>query len=172
MNRRGRKKGSIPWNKGLTKEDPRVNKCFINNSSLYKKGENGFLGHRRTEEWKKKFSVMMIEKYKDKTKHPRWIQDRSKLKLPTNDNIDRRSSIYNNWRHQVWLRDGFKCKIANPDCYGKIIAHHILPWRDYVELRYEVNNGITLCCFHHPRKRDEEKRLSPYFIKLIKENTC
>ena len=30
-----------------------------------------------------------------------------------------------------------------------IRAHHILPWR-IVELRYNINNGITLCQFHHP----------------------
>ena len=29
------------------------------------------------------------------------------------------------------------------------------------------NNGITLCFAHHPRKRAEEKRLSPYFMELV-----
>src|SRR3990167_3294850 len=43
-------------------------------------------------------------------------------------------------RKKVWLRDNFKCKIANQDCSGRIEAHHILPWRDFVELRYEINN--------------------------------
>lgn len=31
---------------------------------------------------------------------------------------------------------------------GKVVAHHILPWKDYIELRHEVNNGITLCHYH------------------------
>jgi len=35
---------------------------------------------------------------------------------------------------------------------------------------YEVNNGITLCHFHHPRKRKDEIKLSPYFMELIKTN--
>ena len=52
----------------------------------------------------------------------------------------RGDSAYEEWRRQVWLRDNFKCKIANPDCKGRIEAHHILSWKDYLELRYEVNN--------------------------------
>lgn len=80
---------------------------------------------------------------------------------------DRRDSMYNEWRRQVWIRDNFKCKIANQDCEGRIEAHHILGWSEHVELRYEVNNGITLCHAHHPRVRTEEKRLQSEFQALV-----
>ncbi len=50
---------------------------------------------------------------------------------------------------------------------GKVIAHHILGWSAYPELRYEINNGITLCHFHHPKKRIDEGRLIPIFQKLV-----
>lgn len=93
--------------------------------------------------------------------------DRSSLQRYADSNKDRRSSAYRDWRKRVWLRDGYACKIANPDCDGRIEAHHILGWSQYPELRYEVNNGITLCHFHHPRKRNDEIRLSPYFKDLI-----
>jgi len=76
-------------------------------------------------------------------------------------------SIYIGWVLQVKNRDGWKCKINNKYCIGKIVAHHILPWRDYPELRYNVNNGITLCQAHHPRKRAEEKRLISKFQRLV-----
>lgn len=92
-----------------------------------------------------------------------YIEDRSKLKRH-----DRRNdSAYNNWRKEVWLRDNFKCKIANPDCAGRIEAHHILGWSKYPELRYQVNNGITLCHHHHPRSRVLEVELSPYFQGIV-----
>lgn len=80
-------------------------------------------------------------------------------------------SLYNpkyvEWRTLVFERDNYTCRIADINCKGQLQAHHILPWRDYVELRYVINNGITLCLAHHPRKRSEEKRLSPYFQELV-----
>jgi len=102
--------------------------------------------------------------------HPQWISDRDTLQRYGDERKDRRSSAYNAWRKAVWLRDNFACKIANPDCVGRIEAHHILGWKEHPELRYEVNNGITLCHFHHPRKRNDEMRLSPYFKELINAN--
>ncbi len=59
----------------------------------------------------------------------------------------------------------------NSDCYGKIVVHHILGWTAFPELRYKEDNGIALCKFHHPRKRADEARLSPYFQELIKNIT-
>ena len=96
-------------------------------------------------------------------KNYRWIIDRSKLIKRQ----ERNDSAYYDWRLNVWIRDNFKCKINNCDCSGKIIAHHILGWALYPELRYEINNGITLCQAHHPRKRAEEKRLIPNFQELV-----
>jgi 5-methylcytosine-specific restriction endonuclease McrA len=95
--------------------------------------------------------------------NPRWIKDRSLLAKRQ----ERNDSAYKEWRFKVWLRDNFKCKINNPDCNGKIQAHHILSWKEYPELRYEINNGITLCRAHHPRKRAEEKRLILVFKELV-----
>lgn len=63
--------------------------------------------------------------------------------------------------------DNWKCRIINNDCKGRLEAHHILNWKDYSELRYDINNGITLCHAHHPRGRANEKRLSPYFMELV-----
>lgn len=37
----------------------------------------------------------------------------------------------------------------------------------FPELRHDINNGITLCHFHHPRKREDEINLSPYFKELV-----
>lgn len=74
---------------------------------------------------------------------------------------------YKNWRMAVFKRDSFSCRIENIDCKGQIQVHHILRWADYPELRYEINNGITLCQAHHPLKRAEEKRLIPLFRELV-----
>jgi len=100
-------------------------------------------------------------KYNSGENNHKWVNGNYKERQERND------SAYQAWRINVWVRDGFKCKINNQDCSGKIIAHHILPWRDYPELRYNINNGITLCPAHHPRKRAEEKALIPIFQELM-----
>ncbi len=99
--------------------------------------------------------------------NPAYKKDRSTLARTGDAQKDRRSSAYVTWRKEVWLRDNFTCKIANPECAGRIEAHHISGYKEYPELRYNINNGITLCHAHHPRKRAEEKRLSPYFQSLV-----
>jgi len=99
--------------------------------------------------------------------NPNWIADRSLLKKKE----ERNDSAYRDWRYNIWQRDGFKCKIADGNCKGKIEAHHILAWKDYPELRYKINNGITLCHAHHPRKRADETKLSPYFKQLVAEKS-
>lgn len=78
---------------------------------------------------------------------------------------------YRNWRKGVFERDGFKCRMRNKDCHESLQAHHILRWSEFVELRYEINNGITLCQHHHPRKREDEQRLIPTLRELVGSNT-
>ena len=94
--------------------------------------------------------------------HPNWVNGNyKKSDRPYGDS----ASHY--FRIEVYKRDNYRCKINNKDCKGQLEAHHILSWRDYPELRYDINNGITLCQFHHPHKWEEEKRLSPYFMELV-----
>jgi len=95
--------------------------------------------------------------------HPKWIKDRNLLKKE----FGRRSSAYKNWKKQIEKRDNSKCRIDNQECKGRIESHHIFNWIDYPELRFIINNGITLCHFHHPRKWEEEKRMIPIFQELI-----
>jgi len=95
-----------------------------------------------------------------------WIEDRAQLKT-YGDGEERRSPKYKDWSKRVKDRDIWKCRINNKDCSGKVIAHHILSWSEFPELRYNINNGITLCLAHHPRKRAEEKRLIPFFMGLV-----
>lgn len=47
------------------------------------------------------------------------------------------------WRSAVLRRDGRACQRCGAT--NKLHAHHIKPWATYPELRYVVENGITLC---------------------------
>ena len=57
---------------------------------------------------------------------------------------DRNSAEYRGWRDAVFKRDMYACQRC-----GKIgvrlNAHHIKPWAKFADLRFDVDNGITLC---------------------------
>lgn len=110
-------------------------------------------------------SCFVKYRFQIKENHPRWKTDRNTIAKNEHKHLDHGYQI---WFKEVKNRDGWKCKISNSDCSGQLESHHILRWTQYPELRYEVNNGITLCHFHHPRKRNDEMRLTPYFRELIK----
>ncbi len=146
------------WNKGR-RDLPKHSEETKLKMSLAKKGKkpNNFGTTQSKETIEKR-----IAHFKG-NKHWAWIEDRNiVLENDKKDTVE-----YKQWRLSVYRRDTFKCKIGNGDCKGRIEAHHILPWREYEELRYEINNGITLCHFHHPFKKVDEKRLSPYFNGLL-----
>lgn len=98
-------------------------------------------------------------------KHFAWIKDRTLLK---DDSRDRGGQLHREWSLSVKRRDGWRCKIGNSECVGRLESHHILGWKDHPELRYEVSNGITLCHHHHPRKKVDEDRMSGTFTRLLK----
>ena len=56
----------------------------------------------------------------------------------------RASAEYHQWRMDVVTRDNFKCKRCG-ETGGEIHAHHILSFSKHPELRFDINNGITLC---------------------------
>lgn len=148
--------GRIPWNKDGGKYSEQTKKKMSQSrmgKEPWNKGKKGIMTA-----WNKG-----LKGYKAGEQHYLYIKDRTKLKIQNRRN----DSAYKEWRRSVWLRDNFKCKISNPDCKGRLEAHHILGYAAYPELRYDINNGITLCHAHHPRKRQDEINLSPYFKELV-----
>jgi uncharacterized phage protein (TIGR02220 family) len=56
---------------------------------------------------------------------------------------ERHSYEYEKWKNAVYERDGYACRECGSD--QDIHAHHIKSFIDYPELRFDVDNGITLC---------------------------
>lgn len=57
---------------------------------------------------------------------------------------ERKLLEYKLWVEAVFKRDNYTCqKCGKKGC--KLEAHHIFNWADYPELRYAIDNGITLC---------------------------
>jgi hypothetical protein len=130
--------------------------------SKAKIGNKHSLGNIASAETRQKMSLS-----RKGVKSYRWLNDRTLLKVAYESDV-RRSNQYKDWRKLVCDRDNWKCKMLNNDCKGRLEVHHILSFTEFPELRYDVNNGITLCHAHHPRKRVEEVRLSSYFQELLK----
>ena len=71
---------------------------------------------------------------------------------PINDSI-RKSRKYRIWRRTVFIRDEFTCrKCKKTHIY--IEAHHIKSFADYPELRFDINNGLTVCEECHSKTKN------------------
>lgn len=65
----------------------------------------------------------------------------------TDEERERKRNTLENkaFRLSVFERDKFKCQKCGDDKGNNLQAHHILNHWKYKDLRYDVNNGITLC---------------------------
>lgn len=68
----------------------------------------------------------------------------------------RSNGKYALWKKLVNERDGYKCM----ECKSteKLHTHHIIPWKVDESKRFDVDNGITLCCSCHAKKDKEQKK--------------
>jgi len=92
---------------------------------------------------------------------------------PENHRI-RQSTEYKQWRLDVFTKDKFTCQCCGDNKGGNLHAHHKYNFSDYLELRFDVDNGITLCdkchdfrnigSFHHmySTKNNTPEQLEQY----------
>jgi hypothetical protein len=66
----------------------------------------------------------------------------------TKNMLIRKSTEYRFWRTQVFERDDYTCQICKQKG-GKLQADHIKPFCLFENLRFNVNNGRTLCKLCH-----------------------
>lgn len=174
-------KGIVPWNKGLTTKKTctvcsvsfsgrGVKYCSLKCAGVGSRNKKVSLETRGKMSLKKIGTKQSQETILKRIQHQigeknwRWISDRSLIKVGDRNLHD---PLVKQWRKEVKKRDNFSCRIADNNCDGKLEVHHILRWSEFPELRYQPNNGITLCHYHHPRKVVDEKRLVPTFMELV-----
>lgn len=82
--------------------------------------------------------------------------------------------VYKDWRKKVYKRDKFSCQFpkAHTACKSKrrLQAHHIKKWSTSAALRYEVDNGITLCRECHDSINGFESHYESVFSEIVRKN--
>lgn len=124
----------------------------------YGRNKNFILGHNKghtmphTEVSIAKMSFAASgKKYSDETnlkkgckkeKNPNW-----KGGVTKQNDLIRKTNVYKNWRKSVFERDNYTCQHCGEKekVSGKLEADHIKPFAYFVELRFDINNGRTLC---------------------------
>lgn len=71
--------------------------------------------------------------YKGKELTPRYLRQK-----------EWRTKKYQDWRKAVFERDDYTCQFCGKRG-GDVQADHIKTWAEHPELRYELDNGRTLC---------------------------
>lgn len=76
---------------------------------------------------------------------------------------------YIKWKNSVLKRDNHMCQLCgidDKDC--TLHCHHIEKYADNEDLRYDVNNGITLCYICHNNIYNKEERYARIFKEILK----
>ena len=119
-------------------------------SSMVRKGRTPWnLGVTHSSEAKAKMSAK--QKIAQRKRHP--VGTRKMDTMPTRNRYVIPEVV--EWREAVYARDHFTCQ----HCLrvgGILNAHHIKPWAKFPALRFEIDNGITLCV---PCHKAEHKRM-------------
>lgn len=69
------------------------------------------------------------------------------------------------WNTQCKIRDDYTCQICGLREPEIMVADHILPKSMHPELKFEMNNLVTLCPNCHARKTIREKKQHNYKLE-------
>ena len=81
---------------------------------------------------------------------------------------DYNNSVYKEWRSRVKKRDKYKCQMPNCSSTKRLQVHHIKKWSSASSLRYDVDNGITLCGWCHKDITKHEEMYESLFIDIVR----
>jgi len=133
--------GRIPWNKGRTDLPPSGMAGRTHTIETRLKMSKSMKGRIPWTKGKTKENNNVIRKMAEDRmgeKHWNW---KGGITARTRDLEKREWRI---WRKQVFERDNYTCQKCNTVGW-ELHPHHIQNYSQYPELRYVVDNGVTLC---------------------------
>ena len=93
------------------------------------------------------------------------------------ERVERFDPQYRDWRKEVFIRDGYTCQCCGiKSGKGKSVcleAHHKNNFKDFVEERFLVSNGVTLCKDCHKKFHSmfgKKNNTEEQFKKFINHN--
>lgn len=114
--------------------------CKNARSSCVENLGRGMLGRKHTLETKQKMSLRAMG-------NPGCKGEKShfwKGGITSENQLIRSSAEFAFWRKSVFERDGWTCQECK-EWGGRLHSHHIKPFASYPNLRFDVDNGETLC---------------------------
>lgn len=148
---KGFQKGQKAWNKGLTKAtssalkrmaDSKIgDKNVMKRPEVLLKSKRSHLGIRQTIQSRLKISAKLKGE-----KSYLWKGGLTERNKSIRNGIETRL-----WREAVFARDNWTCRKC-PNRGGRLNAHHIKPFAQYPELRFAIDNGLTLCKKCHKKE--------------------
>lgn len=99
---------------------------------------DGIKGRSQSPEWRN------APQFQRGEKHPRYKGTRGERQVAMG------RYQYSQWRKAIFERDNYTCQQCGK-CGGRLNAHHIKEWKNFPELRYALENGITLCATCHKK---------------------
>lgn len=129
-----------------------------------KKGNKNRLGKFHNEKTREKISRTLSKKMKSgeiESSLIKWYKQKPRFGInspnwqggkTTIGRGIRMSLVYKKWRYSVLKRDKYKCIRCGIND-GKLQAHHIKPFAQFPQLRFNINNGETICAACHNKNK-------------------
>jgi hypothetical protein len=143
----------IPWNKGITYTLKPLSEETKLKISLSRKGQPAWnKGKKQSEQHRLNNRLSHLGQVsKTKGKHSWYrgeLHARWKGGITTENQQVRHSIEYKLWKDSVFARDHWNCQNCGK-MGGNLEAHHIKGFASNPELRFAIDNGITLCLKCH-----------------------
>lgn len=75
--------------------------------------------------------------------------------------------VYKRFTQDVKKRDKRQCQMPGCKSKSRLQVHHIKMWSSAASLRYEADNGITLCKTCHDSIKNKEKQYEKLFREIV-----